>query len=79
MAKTGHSATYEEVQKLHPFYFNVVKKRYWWFALSLLIVIPGIISFLLQGLNLGIGPECFAELIPRFLLPAKYCLKLSCA
>lgn len=54
MVKTGHSATYEEVQKLHPFYFNVVKKRYWWFALSLLIVIPGIISFLLQGLNLGI-------------------------
>jgi len=53
MAKTG-SATYEEVQKLHPLYFNIVKKRYWWFAISLLIIIPGIISFIMQGLNLGI-------------------------
>jgi len=54
MAKTGHSATYEEVQKLHPLYFNIVKKRYWWFAISLLIIIPGIISLFMQGLNLGI-------------------------
>ncbi|MBP1759303.1 MAG: protein translocase subunit secF [Firmicutes bacterium] len=54
MAKTGHSATYEEVQKLHPLYFNIVKKRYWWFAISLLIIIPGIISLFLQGMNLGI-------------------------
>lgn len=52
--ESKHSATYEEVQKLHPLYFNIVKKRYWWFALSLLIIIPGIISLFLQGLNLGI-------------------------
>ncbi|SHI18257.1 protein translocase subunit SecF [Desulfosporosinus lacus] len=54
MTKTGHSATYEEVQKLHPLYFNIVKKRLWWFAISLLIIIPGIISLFMQGLNLGI-------------------------
>lgn len=54
MTKTGHSATYEEVQKLHPLYFNIVRRRFWWFAISLLIIIPGIISLFLQGLNLGI-------------------------
>lgn len=52
--ETKHAATYEEVQKLHPLYFNVVKKRYWWFALSLLIIIPGIVSLFMRGLNLGI-------------------------
>lgn len=52
--ETKHSATYEEVQKLHPLYFNIVKKRYWWFALSLLVIIPGIVSLFMQGLNLGI-------------------------
>ncbi|WP_407307924.1 protein translocase subunit SecF [Desulfosporosinus sp. SB140] len=50
----GHPATYEEVQKIHPLYFNIVKKRYWWFALSLLVIIPGIISLFMHGLNLGI-------------------------
>ena len=50
----GHSATYDEVQKIHPLYFNIVKKRYWWFGISLLIIIPGIISLFMQGLNLGI-------------------------
>ena len=54
MEKTGHPATYDDVQKLHPLYFNIVKKRYWWFAISLLIIIPGIISLVMQGLNLGI-------------------------
>lgn len=55
-AKTPNAgiATYEQVQKMHPLYFNIVKKRYWWFALSLLFIIPGIISLCLQGLNLGI-------------------------
>ena len=52
--KTGHAATYDEVQKIHPLYFNIVKKRYWWFALSLLIIIPGIFSLFMHGLNLGI-------------------------
>lgn len=50
----GHPATYDEVQKIHPLYFNIVKKRYWWFAISLLVIIPGIISLFMQGLNLGI-------------------------
>jgi len=50
----GHAATYDEVQKIHPLYFNIVKKRYWWFAISLLIIIPGVISLVMQGLNLGI-------------------------
>ena len=54
MEKNGHAATYDEVQKIHPLYFNIVKKRYWWFAISLLILIPGMISFVMQGLNLGI-------------------------
>ncbi|HWQ88599.1 MAG TPA: protein translocase subunit SecF [Desulfitobacteriaceae bacterium] len=39
---------------MHPLYFNIVKKRYWWFALSLLIIVPGLISLFIQGLNLGI-------------------------
>ncbi|KUO74023.1 MAG: preprotein translocase subunit SecF [Desulfosporosinus sp. BRH_c37] len=52
--QTGHPATYDEVKKIHPLYFNVVKKRYWWFAISLLIIIPGVISLFMQGLNLGI-------------------------
>src|SRR5665647_1791629 len=50
----GHPVTYDEVQKIHPLYFNIVKKRYWWFGISLLIIIPGIISLFMQGLNLGI-------------------------
>lgn len=52
--QTGHPATYDDVQKLHPLYFNIVKKRFWWFAISLIIIIPGIISLVMQGLNLGI-------------------------
>ena len=46
--------TYEEIKKQYRFYFNVVKKRYIWFAISLLILIPGIISLAFKGLNLGI-------------------------
>jgi preprotein translocase SecF subunit len=55
-SKTSNTgiATYEQVQKTHPLYFNIVKKRYWWFALSLLFLIPGIISLCLYGLNPGI-------------------------
>lgn len=49
-----HVATYEEVQKMHPLYFNIVKRRYIWFALSLLLLVPGLISLFVQGLNLGI-------------------------
>lgn len=34
--------------------FDVVGKRYWWFLLSALVLIPGLISIALQGFNLGI-------------------------
>ncbi|KUO66987.1 MAG: preprotein translocase subunit SecF [Gracilibacter sp. BRH_c7a] len=47
-------ASYEQVQKEHKAYFNIVKKRYLWFALSALLLIPSIISLAVQGLNLGI-------------------------
>lgn len=53
-APNTQGATYEEVQKMHPLYFNIVKKRYWWFAISLLVIIPGVISLFMRGLNLGI-------------------------
>src|ERR1700733_14703408 len=33
---------------------NIVGKRNWYFAFSLLIIIPGVISLLLWGLNLSI-------------------------
>lgn len=54
MEKNGQPKAYDEVKKQHPLYFNIVRKRYWWFAISLLVIIPGIISFFVQGLNLGI-------------------------
>lgn len=34
--------------------FDIIGKRYWFFALSALILIPGLISIALQGFNLGI-------------------------
>ena len=34
--------------------FHIINKRYWWFALSAIIMIPGLISIALQGFNLGI-------------------------
>lgn len=46
--------TNENRHKKHPLYFNIAKRRYWWFAITLIIIIPGIISLLMQGLNLGI-------------------------
>lgn len=33
---------------------NIVGKRYWWFALSLLVIIPGLISLAVNGLRLSI-------------------------
>src|SRR6266567_3198846 len=33
---------------------NIVGKRNWYFAFSLIIIIPGVISLLLWGLNLSI-------------------------
>ena len=52
--KNENLSVYEEVQKMHPLYFNIVKKRYWWFLVSLIVIVPGMISFVIQGLNLGI-------------------------
>ena len=34
--------------------FDIIGKRYWFFALSAIIMIPGLISMALQGFNLGI-------------------------
>lgn len=34
--------------------FDFVGKRYWWYILSTLLIIPGLISMALQGFNLGI-------------------------
>ena len=34
--------------------FDIIDKRYWWFLLSFLILIPGLISMAVQGFNLGI-------------------------
>ncbi|HEX3723522.1 MAG TPA: protein translocase subunit SecF [Nitrolancea sp.] len=33
---------------------NIVGKRYWWFGLSLLFILPGLFSLVAHGLNLGI-------------------------
>ena len=33
---------------------QVIKRRKWFYILSLIVIIPGIISLMLQGLNLGI-------------------------
>ncbi len=41
-------------EKRFSWQFPIVKLRYWWFALSLLIIIPGIISLAMHGLNQGI-------------------------
>lgn len=34
--------------------FDIIGKRYWFFLLSALVIIPGIISMVVQGFNLGI-------------------------
>jgi preprotein translocase subunit SecF len=34
--------------------FNIIKRKYMWFALSALLILPGIISIIVQGFNLGI-------------------------
>lgn len=36
------------------FNLNIIGRRKYWYILSLLIIIPGLISLLIQGLNLGI-------------------------
>lgn len=34
--------------------FSIIKHRYWFFALSLLIILPGLFSIITRGFNLGI-------------------------
>ena len=34
--------------------FNFIKRRYWWYILSALMILPGLISIAMQGFNLGI-------------------------
>lgn len=34
--------------------FSIIERRYWFFALSLLIILPGLFSMFTQGFNLGI-------------------------
>ncbi|BAE84248.1 protein translocase subunit SecDF [Desulfitobacterium hafniense] len=58
--KTGEAtpatqaATYEDVKASMPFYFNVVKRRYIWFALSLIMIAVSLGSLFTQKLNLGV-------------------------
>jgi preprotein translocase SecF subunit len=53
-APAAAEADYDQVKKQHKYYFNVVKRRYIWFIISLLVIVPGVISLITQGLNLGI-------------------------
>lgn len=39
---------------MHKIRFDIIGRRNWWFLLSALILIPGLISFGMQGFNLGI-------------------------
>jgi hypothetical protein len=48
---------------------NIVGKRYWYFALSLLIIIPGSISLVTHGLRLGADFTGGTEI--QFDVPAK--------
>ncbi len=50
----AHAATYEEVKKSIPFYFNVVKKRAIWFIISGVFIVFSIGSLLVQSLNFGV-------------------------
>lgn len=42
----------EEAPVSHP--FPIVQKRKWWYALSLALILPGVISLFVWGLNVGI-------------------------
>jgi len=53
-APAAHAATYEEVKQSRPIYFNVVKRRYIWFALSLSFIVISFISLAVRELNLGV-------------------------
>lgn len=50
--------------------FNFIRARRYWYALSLLVIIPGVISLLLHGLNLGIDFTGGSVLEVRLKQPA---------
>ncbi|MEL1135091.1 protein translocase subunit SecD [Desulfitobacterium sp. THU1] len=50
----AHAATYDEVKNSIPFYFNVVKRRNIWFAISLILISVSIGSLFVRNLNLGV-------------------------
>ncbi|HZW83944.1 MAG TPA: protein translocase subunit SecF [Candidatus Deferrimicrobium sp.] len=57
MAKKKNDSTPVQAtvtEKRFSWQFPIVKLRYWWFAISLLIIIPGIISLFMHGINQGI-------------------------
>ena len=33
---------------------NLIKYRYWYFAISLLVIVPGVLALIIWGLPLGI-------------------------
>lgn len=50
---------------------DIVGKRYWYFALSTLIIVPGLVGLLLWGLNLGIDFTGGALLELQFEAPTR--------
>lgn len=50
---------------------DIVEKRYWYFALSTLIIVPGLVGLLLWGLNLGIDFTGGALLELQFEAPTR--------
>ena len=41
---------YNESKSMH----TIVKHRYWWFLISILVIVPGLISLVINGLRLGV-------------------------
>ncbi len=60
--------------------FNIVGKRYWWFGLSLLVILPGVFSLATHGLKLGIdftGGTIWELQMSRPVQPAEVTAVLS--
>ncbi len=59
---------------------NIVGKRYWWFGLSLLVIVPGLFSLVTHGLKLGIdftGGTTWEIQMSRPVQPAEVTAVLS--
>ncbi len=59
---------------------NIVGKRYWWFGLSLLVILPGLFSLVTSGLKLGIdftGGTIWELQMSRPVQPAEVSAVLS--